>query len=71
MSTYGPLSIKDLARRWGVSVRTIERMKANGQLPVVCFASRVVRFLEADIVEFEKAHRTTPNVSTTRGGAAQ
>jgi len=48
------LTLDDLARRWGVSVRTLQRMHKRGDLPAVRVGSQI-RFSPTDIAVFERA----------------
>jgi transcriptional regulator GlxA family with amidase domain len=44
-------SREELARRWGVSARTIKRMEQDGRLPGVVYISERLPRIPASIVE--------------------
>ncbi len=43
----------DLSRRWGLSVRTLERYRLEGTGPRYVRIGRLIRYRECDIDEFE------------------
>jgi len=56
------LSRRDLAVRWGISVKTVDRMRESGQIPWIYFSGRrgirpVVRFALTDVEVFEAEAR--------------
>jgi hypothetical protein len=59
------LSRVALAQRWGVSPRTIDRMRADGRLPWIDLtggrgARPIVRFKLDDILAYEERFRQCP-----------
>ena len=52
------LTFKDLAQRWGKSVRTVERWTAG--LRRVAFSKRSIEFEPAVIEKYEKSCNITP-----------
>lgn len=51
------LSISEVARRWGVSKRTVQRFVADGLLEMVHFG-RAVRIAVNEVLRFEATHRS-------------
>ena len=49
-------TLETLAARWGVSVRTLRRMVARGDLKTHRIGSQL-RFSEEDVTAYEKLHR--------------
>jgi excisionase family DNA binding protein len=56
-TTKAFLSFSDLAERWGVSVKTVRRLAARGDLKVVRIGAQARVALE-DATTFEKLHRS-------------
>jgi excisionase family DNA binding protein len=56
-TTKAFLSFFDLAERWGVSVKTVRRLAARGDLKVVRIGAQARVALE-DATTFEKLHRS-------------
>jgi hypothetical protein len=66
-TTTGTLTRKQLAARWNTSHRTIDRLRLAGVLPWIDLSAghgqkAIVRFLEADILNYEKAARMAVGV---------
>lgn len=51
------LTQQDLATRWSVSVRTLERWRADGYGPPWLALRGSVRYCLSDVLAFEAAHR--------------
>lgn len=47
------LTPRDVASRWQVNVRTVERKIQSGELPVVRFGPRIVRIKREDLEAYE------------------
>lgn len=59
------LTAKDIADRWQVNVRTVERKLQAGELPAVRFGPRIVRVRQEDLEAYECAlndHRSTASL---------
>ena len=50
------LTQKDLAERWNVSVRTLERWRSLGEGPRFLRLGRRIVYRHADVESFERAH---------------
>lgn len=50
----------ELARRWRLSVGTLERWRARGTGPAWLMIGGSVRYLREDVEAFEMARRQTP-----------
>ena len=50
-----------LAERWGVSAMTIKRKEKEGQLPVIRFNERLVRYRLSDVIAIERENVTESN----------
>jgi DNA-binding XRE family transcriptional regulator len=50
-----------LAERWGVSAMTIKRKEKEGQLPVIRFNERLVRYRLSDVIAIERENITESN----------
>lgn len=48
------LSVQELARRWGVDVKTIYQAIERGQLPAIRIGKRVIRIPRAIIEQMEQ-----------------
>jgi predicted DNA-binding transcriptional regulator AlpA len=62
-------SPKDLARRWGVSTRTLDRWRRVDQGPKYLKLGWLVAYRKADVLEFEEQQTRTPangSVAATR-----
>lgn len=55
---------RDLARRWGKSVRTVQRLRRDGQSPVFLRIGGCIYYLMSDVVAFEQAARRRPGLSS-------
>ena len=55
------LTKKDLVERWGITTRTIDRLRADGKLPWIDVsageAKPSVRFKQEDVLAFEDRYR--------------
>ncbi|MGO9116831.1 MAG: helix-turn-helix domain-containing protein [Desulfomonilaceae bacterium] len=55
------LSRRELATRWGISVKTVDRLRETGQLPWIDLSTSprkpLVRFPLAEIERFERERR--------------
>lgn len=65
MATKERLSRSELADRWGVTTKTVDRLRVAGILPWVDLAAGrgakpLVRFLLADIIDYEVGNRKAP-----------
>ncbi len=49
------LTAKDIAKRWQVNVRTVERKLQSGELPAKRFGPRIVRVRQEDLEAYECA----------------
>ena len=54
---YSP---KDLARRWGVSTRTLDRWRRVDQGPKYLKLGWLIAYRKADVLEFEERQTRTP-----------
>lgn len=61
------LSTSDLARRWGVSVRTLEGWRLRRLGPPFVRLNRLIVYRLSDILAFEQAGRTDPRASDPGG----
>jgi hypothetical protein len=57
----------ELARRWHVSVKVLQKWRTNGRGPRFCKFGSAVRYSVSDIEEFE-ASVARNNTSETKGG---
>ena len=55
-----------LAERWGVSAMTIKRKEKEGQLPVIRFNERLVRYRLSDVIAIERENVTESNPDNGR-----
>ncbi len=55
-----------LAERWGVSAMTIRRKEKEGQLPVIRFNERLVRYRLSDVIALERKNVTESNPGNVR-----
>ena len=51
------LTLGEVARRLGVSPRSLSRLIASGELPVVRLSARVVRIAPSDLASYIEARR--------------
>jgi hypothetical protein len=63
------LSREELAKRWDVSVRTVDRLRISGRIPWVDIAGGagrrpIVRFKIQDIAAYENRYRQFPHGSS-------
>ncbi len=49
------MSTAELAMRWNVSIRTIQRLNKKGQLPAAFRVGRALRYSSESIAKFESA----------------
>jgi hypothetical protein len=49
-------SLRDIARRWGVSLRTVQRRVETGELEVVKISERARRVRPAELRRYEHDH---------------
>jgi excisionase family DNA binding protein len=54
-ATRGRLTLGEVARRLGISPRSLSRLIAAGELPEVPLSARVVRIAPADLAAYIKA----------------
>ncbi len=60
--TSPPLSDTDLAKRWKVSLRTIQRWRQAGRVPTYLSLGRQVSYRQEDVAEYEAAARIRAGV---------
>jgi excisionase family DNA binding protein len=67
------LTVKDLAERWSVSIRTVYELFNSGQLPGLRITPKNIRFREEDVREYENQRWNSSNteVATPYIGEAQ
>lgn len=65
MEDFPLLSLTEVARRLGVTRRTVERFKERGQLPCVKIGGSV-RVLPSDLEEYLRRARTGPAAPPSR-----
>lgn len=53
------LSELDVARRWGKSIRTLQRLRGNGMGPIFLRIGGRIHYLLTDVEAFEQASRST------------
>jgi excisionase family DNA binding protein len=56
----------ELAARLHVSVRTVDRMIADGEIRVRRVRGKAVRFLKSDVEEYLEGKKQKPELGTTR-----
>jgi hypothetical protein len=61
------ISERHLARRWDVSVRTIERLRKKNVLPYINFGERSIRYPINVIEAYELSNRYLPTTNQTWG----
>jgi hypothetical protein len=62
------ISSKELARRWRVSHRTVQRWRSEGTgLPYLKIGNRIVRYSLDSVAAYEKVH--LPHLLDINGGA--
>ena len=52
------LTVKEVAERYRVTAVTVYNWASSGRLPCIRLSNRALRFLESDLLKFEKAHTT-------------
>jgi hypothetical protein len=63
------LTRERLASRWGCCKETIKRMQNRGELPVIMFNGKSIRYALSDIMEIERSQRYCPQLAEKNGGS--
>lgn len=57
MSEYSLLTMEQVAKRLGISLKTVYRWIDSGELPVSLMGQRTYRIFERDLIKFVYSHQ--------------
>ncbi|OGY45045.1 MAG: hypothetical protein A2731_00185 [Candidatus Buchananbacteria bacterium RIFCSPHIGHO2_01_FULL_39_8] len=57
MANYDLLTMEEVAKRLGVSLKTVYRWIEGGELPVSLMGKRTYRIFERDLIRFVYSHQ--------------